>query len=75
MSSGSTGTPPGRHRLRVLVLLLALWLPGAQAPAEAAWDLAVAAEAVATATGEYDALGTAPRPPARPGHRTRVPGG
>ncbi|MFG3012160.1 hypothetical protein ACGFZB_17170 [Streptomyces cinerochromogenes] len=61
-------TPRSRTRLHVLVLLLALWVPGAHVPAQAAPDLVVAAE-----TAEQDLLDTALRPPARALHRADVP--
>lgn len=66
--SSIRSTPRSRTWLRVLVLLLALWVPGAQVPAQAAPDLVVAAE-----TAEQDLLDTALRPPARAPHRADVP--
>ncbi|MEV5387433.1 hypothetical protein [Streptomyces sp. NPDC052721] len=61
-------TPRGRTWLRVVVLLLALWVPGAHGPAQAVPDLAVAAE-----TAEHDVLDTPLRPPARSVHRADAP--
>ncbi|GGS59356.1 hypothetical protein GCM10010206_21690 [Streptomyces cinerochromogenes] len=52
----------------MLVLVLALWVPGAHVPAPAVTDLVVAAE-----TAEQDLLDTALRPPARVLHRADVP--
>ncbi|MEU7360986.1 MULTISPECIES: hypothetical protein [Streptomyces] len=66
--SRSRSTPRGRTWLRVLVLLLALWVPGAHVPAQALPDLAVAAE-----TAEHDVLDTPLRPPARAIHRADTP--
>ena len=66
--SRPTHTPRSRNRLRVLVLLLALWVPGAHVQALAAPALAVAAE-----TAEHDVFDTALRPPARAVHRADVP--
>ncbi|MET8771221.1 hypothetical protein [Streptomyces sp. NPDC004658] len=66
--SRSSSTPRSRTWLRVLVLLLALWVPGAHVPAQAFTDLAVAAE-----TAEHDVLDTPLRPPARVIHRADAP--
>jgi hypothetical protein len=65
-----SGTPhsPRRHAwLRVLVLLLALLVPGAQAQVHAA-------PLVAGQSAEYDVLDTAAlRPPARTAHHPAAP--
>ncbi|MEW2287895.1 hypothetical protein [Streptomyces sp. NPDC047841] len=66
--SRSRSTPRGRTWLRVLVLLLALWVPGAHVPVPAVPDLAAAAE-----TAEHDVLDTALRPPVRALHRADAP--
>ncbi|MGW2031624.1 hypothetical protein [Streptomyces argyrophylli] len=66
--SRNRSTPRGRTWLRVLVLLLALWVPGAHVPAQAVPDLAAAAE-----TAEHDVLDAALRPPARALHRADAP--
>ncbi|MER6451265.1 hypothetical protein ABT270_01255 [Streptomyces sp900105245] len=63
--SRSANTPGGRARLRVLVLLLALWVPGAHVQALAAPSF--------TAAAEHEVLDTALRPPARAVHRADVP--
>lgn len=52
----------------MLVLLLALWVPGAHAQAQAAPAVAVAAD-----TAEHDCLDTVLRPPARAVPRADVP--
>ncbi|MET9761172.1 hypothetical protein ABZ016_19240 [Streptomyces sp. NPDC006372] len=56
--------------LRVLVLLLALLVPGAHAEAHTGATAAVSGESTAV---ECDILDTAPRPPARVDRRTAVP--
>ncbi|MFG2359239.1 hypothetical protein [Streptomyces sp. NPDC048521] len=66
--SRTTSIPRGRTWLRVLVLLLALWVPGAHVQAQAAPALGVAAE-----TAEHDVLDTVLRPSARAVHRSDVP--
>jgi hypothetical protein len=66
--SGTTSILHSRTWLRVLVLLLALWVPGAHAQAQAAPALTAAAE-----TAEHDGLDTALRPPSRTVHRADVP--
>ncbi|WP_432020627.1 hypothetical protein [Streptomyces sp. 1222.5] len=66
--SRTANTPGGRARLRVLVLLLALWVPGAHVQALAAPSFTAAAE-----TAEHEVLDTALRPPARAVHRADVP--
>ncbi|MEU6670608.1 hypothetical protein [Streptomyces sp. NPDC046727] len=67
--SRSRSTPRSRTWLRVLVLLLALWVPGAHLDAQAvAPDPVVAAE-----TAEHDVLDTPLRPPARTVHRADTP--
>ncbi|MFI1533969.1 hypothetical protein [Streptomyces anandii] len=77
-----TGVSPAPHArrvprrgacVRVLVLLLALFLPGlpgAGVPAQAV--PAAVAGAAAVAAAEQDVLDTAPRPPAGPGARALV---
>ncbi|MER6030441.1 hypothetical protein [Streptomyces sp. NPDC001851] len=63
--------PRSRTWLRVLVLLLALWVPGVHAQAQAAPALGVPAE-----TFEHDGtdvLDPLVRPPARVVHRADVP--
>jgi hypothetical protein len=55
---------------RVLVLLLALLVPGAHAEAHAGPAAAVSGESTAV---ECDVIDTAPRPPARGTRRTAVP--
>ncbi|MFF7970375.1 hypothetical protein [Streptomyces sp. NPDC007905] len=57
-----------RTWLRVLVLLLAVWVPGAHVQAQAASALAVSAE-----TAEHDVLGTLLRPPVRGLHQPDAP--
>ncbi|KOV94178.1 hypothetical protein ADL04_25515 [Streptomyces sp. NRRL B-3648] len=54
--------------MRVCVLLLALWVPGAHLSAQAAPYLSVAAE-----TAEHETLCPALRPPCRAVHRADVP--
>ncbi|BCM68214.1 MULTISPECIES: hypothetical protein [Streptomyces] len=66
--SRNRSTPRSRTWLRVLVLLLALWVPGAHVPAQAVPDPVVAAE-----TAEQDVLDTALRPAARAVHQTDAP--
>ncbi|MFJ8048177.1 hypothetical protein [Streptomyces luteogriseus] len=62
---------PRRHAwLRVLVLLLALLVPGAHAEAHTGWTASVSGEST---TVECDLLDTALRPPARAARRTAVP--
>ncbi|MFH9658061.1 hypothetical protein ACH4NF_08060 [Streptomyces sp. NPDC017248] len=68
MSRSSTRAFPGRRRLRILVLLLVLWVPGATVPAPDLVDFPVAAE-----SAEHDVPGTVPRPPDRPAQRAGVP--
>ncbi|MFJ4283795.1 hypothetical protein [Streptomyces massasporeus] len=59
---------PRRHAwLRVLVLLLALLVPGAHAEAHTGWPAGVSGEST---TIECDLLDTALRPPARAARRT-----
>ncbi|WP_333776388.1 hypothetical protein [Streptomyces sp. IBSBF 3136] len=62
--SGTPGLPRTRARLRVLVLLLALWVPGAHVQATAAPALSVPA-----GTAEHDVLDSPLRPPARALHQ------
>ncbi|MEU0003864.1 hypothetical protein ABZ079_06045 [Streptomyces sp. NPDC006314] len=66
--NGTTSIPRGRTRLRVLVLLLALWVPGAHVQVQAASALGMAAE-----TAEHDVLDIVLRPSARAVHRSDVP--
>ncbi|GAA3153262.1 hypothetical protein [Streptomyces echinatus] len=66
--SRSRSTARSHPWLRVLALLLALWVPGAQVPAQAVPGLAVAAE-----TDGHDVLDTPLRPPARSVHRADAP--
>ncbi|MGW2742878.1 hypothetical protein [Streptomyces sp. NPDC001450] len=66
--SGTPSLPRSRTWLRVLVLLLALWVPGAHLQAQAAPAPAVSAE-----TAEHDVLDTLLRPPARTLHQTDAP--
>ncbi|MFJ4538323.1 hypothetical protein ACIP39_20540 [Streptomyces tibetensis] len=62
---------PRRHAwLRVLVLLLALLVPGAHAEAHSGWTASVSGE---NTTVECDLLDTAPRPPARGVRRVAAP--
>ncbi|MGA5202944.1 hypothetical protein [Streptomyces variegatus] len=62
---------PRRHAWpRVLVLLLALLVPGAHAEAHTGPTATVSGEST---TVECDLLDTAPRPPARASRRTAVP--
>ncbi|MEU3489704.1 hypothetical protein [Streptomyces massasporeus] len=59
---------PRRHAwLRVLVLLLALLVPGAHTEAHTGWTAGVSGEST---TVECDLLDTALRPPARTARRT-----
>ncbi|MEW2808276.1 hypothetical protein AB0929_14385 [Streptomyces massasporeus] len=59
---------PRRHAwLRVLVLLLALLVPGAHAEAHTGWTAGVSGEST---TVECDLLDTALRPPGRAARRT-----
>ncbi|MEV2210534.1 hypothetical protein AB0H86_03300 [Streptomyces sp. NPDC050997] len=64
--STARGLPRSRAWLRVLVLLLAVLVPGT--PAEVSAAPGVSVEIV-----EYDVLDTALRPPARDAHRPAVP--
>ncbi|MEU2224329.1 hypothetical protein [Streptomyces sp. NPDC018347] len=64
----SSGGPRSRHWSRVLVLLLALWVPAAHAPARTAPYLAAVA-----GSAEHDVLDTALRLPARAVHRADAP--
>ncbi|MFB6850321.1 hypothetical protein ACFCXS_36530 [Streptomyces sp. NPDC056373] len=62
---------PRRHAwLRVLVLLLALLVPGAHAEAHSGWTAPVSGE---NTTVECDLLDTALRPPARGVRRVAAP--
>ncbi|MEU7720464.1 hypothetical protein [Streptomyces tibetensis] len=62
---------PRRHAwLRVLVLLLALLVPGAHAEAHPGWTAPVSGE---NTTVECDLLDTVLRPPARGVHRVAAP--
>ncbi|MEU0068960.1 hypothetical protein ABZ027_05355 [Streptomyces sp. NPDC006332] len=63
--STARGLPRSRAWLRVLVLLLAVLVPGG--PAEGSAPPVAAMEIV-----EYDVLDTAPRPPAHDAHRPAV---
>ena len=63
-------SPSRRAWLRVLVLLLALLVPGAHAEAHTGWTTPVSGESTAV---ECDLLDTALRPPARAARRTAVP--
>ncbi|MES4887138.1 hypothetical protein [Streptomyces sp. NPDC096012] len=65
--SGTTSILRSRTWLRVLVLLLALWVPGAHVQAQAA-SVSAAGE-----TAEHDGLDTALRPVSRVVHRADVP--
>ncbi|WP_225826757.1 hypothetical protein [Streptomyces naphthomycinicus] len=67
--SRSWSTLRGRSRLRVLVLLLALWVPGAHVQVQGILDPVVAA----AETAEHDACDTPLRPPARTVHRADAP--
>ncbi|MFF2201137.1 hypothetical protein [Streptomyces sp. NPDC058145] len=60
--------PRSRTWLRVLVLLLAVWVPGAHLQAQAA-----PAPATSAGTSEHDHLDTLPRPPARVSHPAGAP--
>ncbi|MFJ9816094.1 hypothetical protein ACIRU3_12615 [Streptomyces sp. NPDC101151] len=62
--SRTPSLPRSRTWLRVLVLLLALWVPGAHVQAQAAPALAASSE-----TAEHDVLDTLLRPPARSLHQ------
>ncbi|MER6733566.1 hypothetical protein [Streptomyces puniciscabiei] len=66
--SGTGSFPRSRTWLRVLVLLLALWVPGAHVQAEAAPALGASAE-----TFDHDVLDTLLRPPAPAVHRADAP--
>ncbi|MGW7792706.1 hypothetical protein ACWGKX_35330, partial [Streptomyces tricolor] len=68
--SRNRSTPRSRTWLRVLVLLLALWVPGAHVPAQAVPDPVVAAE-----TAAPGGRAAAPRPArrARPHSAARAP--
>ncbi|MEU0387164.1 hypothetical protein [Streptomyces chartreusis] len=73
MNPAPQQAPRGTHRntwARVLVLLLALLVPGAHAEAHAGPTAAVSGESAAV---ECDVIDTAPRPPARGTRRTAVP--
>ncbi|WP_037675142.1 hypothetical protein [Streptomyces griseus] len=67
-ASTARSLPRSRAWLRVLVLLLAVVVPGAHAEAHPAPVGAVAGESV-----EYDALDTVLRPPAHHAHRPAAP--
>ncbi|MBL1083379.1 hypothetical protein JK359_15530 [Streptomyces actinomycinicus] len=66
--SGNRSRSRGRTWPRVLVLLLALWVPGAHVQAQAAPAFAVTAQ-----SAEHDVLDVLLRPPARTVHRADVP--
>ncbi|MGJ5754773.1 hypothetical protein FB563_2959 [Streptomyces puniciscabiei] len=66
--SGTGSFSRSRTWLRVLVLLLALWVPGAHVQAEAAPALGASAE-----TFDHDALDALLRPPAQAVHRAGAP--
>ncbi|MEU6775262.1 hypothetical protein [Streptomyces sp. NPDC046759] len=66
--SRTASLPRSRGLLRVLVLLLALWVPGAHVQAQAAPALGMSA-----GTFEHDVLDTLVEPPARAVHRADVP--
>ncbi|MEV5878735.1 hypothetical protein AB0L75_31810 [Streptomyces sp. NPDC052101] len=66
--SGIVGLPRSRTWLRVLVLLLALWVPCAHAQAQAAPALGLSAE-----TFEHDDLDSLVRPPAHVVHQADEP--
>ncbi|MDQ0991768.1 hypothetical protein [Streptomyces sp. V3I7] len=68
MSTAPHRLPRGRAWPRVLVLLLALLVPGARSEVHAAPTPAAAGEIV-----EYDVLDVALRPPVRPVRHTAVP--
>jgi hypothetical protein len=69
VSSTAHHRPPRpRAWLRLLVLLLALLVPGVHAQAQAAPAVAMSAE-----TAEHDVLDTLLRPPARTVHRADAP--
>ncbi|WP_330458691.1 hypothetical protein OIB37_18410 [Streptomyces sp. NBC_00820] len=68
MSTARTRPPRHRAWLRLLVLLLALLVPGAHAQAQAAPALTASAE-----PAEHDALDTLVRPPARALHQADAP--
>ncbi|MFF6913386.1 hypothetical protein [Streptomyces sp. NPDC012466] len=73
MTSAPQPVPRGPRRntwLRVLVLLLALLVPGAHAEAHAGPTATVSGEST---TVECDVLDSALRPPARGSRRTAVP--
>ncbi|MEU1465467.1 hypothetical protein ABZ467_33320 [Streptomyces sp. NPDC005727] len=60
--------PRSRTWLRVLVLLLAVWVPGAHVQPQPA-----PAPAASAGTSEHDHLDTLPRPPARVSHPAGAP--
>ncbi|MEV5800169.1 hypothetical protein [Streptomyces collinus] len=62
--SGTPGLPRTRTWLRVLVLLLALWVPGAHVQATTA-----PVPTVPAGTAEHDVLDSLLRPPARALHQ------
>ncbi|AGS70514.1 hypothetical protein [Streptomyces collinus] len=62
--SGTPGLPRTRTWLRVLVLLLALWVPGAHVQATTA-----PAPAASAGAAEHDVLDSLLRPPARALHQ------
>ncbi|MGW1168279.1 hypothetical protein [Streptomyces sp. NPDC002550] len=66
--SRTASVPRSRTWLRVLVLLLALWVPGAHVQAQAAPALGASAE-----TFEHDVLDMLLRPPTPTLHRADVP--
>ncbi|MFI9250762.1 hypothetical protein [Streptomyces sp. NPDC053069] len=66
--SRTASRPRSRTWLRVLVLLLALWVPGVHAQVQAAPALGVSAE-----TFEHDVFDILVRPPARAVHLADVP--
>jgi hypothetical protein len=66
--SRTASRPRSRTWLRVLVLLLALWVPGVHAQAQAAPALGMSAE-----TFDHDVFDILVRPPARAVHRADVP--
>lgn len=69
--SRSASRPRSRIWLRVLVLLVALWVPGVHAEAQAAPALGVSAESFEH--DDTDALDMLVRPSARTVHRADVP--